>query len=425
MSNDNESGSRGRGLWGDSDFLKLWGGQTISLLGSQVTALAFPLTAVITFRASSMQLGALVACQYAPALLFGLFAGVWVDRMRRRPVLILTNVARGVLLGAVPAAALLGLLRIEHLYVLSLLTGALAIFFEVAYLSYLPTLIRHERLLEGNSKLQLSASASFVAGPGLAGLLVQWLTAPLALAVDAASFFISAAFFGAIRRPEPARPPGGEPKAVREEIAEGFRAVGADPVLRAIVSCTTTSNFFINMLVSIRLLYAARDLNLQPATIGFLFAAGSLGSLAAAACAGRISRSLGVGPTVIVMQLLVGVSALIIPLAGGGFPVMVATITGSLILWGFAMTTYDITQISYRQAVAPHRLLGRLNASIRFLAWGASVPGALLGGVMGEALGLRATLLVSAAGVLGASLWTLFSPARHLRQMPAGTTRAP
>lgn len=402
------------GLYRNSDFIKFWSGQSISLVGSQVTVLALPLTAAITLHATAMQMGVLSAIQYAPFLLFGLFVGVWVDRLRRRPILIAANLGRGLLLALIPVAALLGALNMGQLYVLGFLTGVLTVCFDVAYQSYLPGLVGRGQLVDGNSRLQISSSTAAFAGPSLGGVLVQWLTAPVAIAVDAASFFVSALFLCLIRRRETEPPPVAR-RGVWKEMGEGLRLVASNRVLLAIVAGTATSNFFINMQISVRLLYVTRDLHLQPATLGFMFATASLGGLVAAVFARRISRLAGVGPAIIGTQLLVGASALALPFAGGGYWTLISIIVASMILWGFAMMTYDINQLSFRQLVTPDALLGRVNASIRFVTWGAAPPGALLGGVLGEALGLRTTLFIGGGGVVCAALWTIFSPTRNLR----------
>lgn len=406
-------------VWRNSDFLKFWSGQSISLVGSQITTLALPLAAAITLRATPMQMGVLVATQYLPFLLFGLFVGVWVDRLRRRPILIFANLGRGLLLGIIPVAAWLKVLRIEHLYAVGFLAGLLTVCFDVAYQSYLPTLVGRERLVEGNSKLQISSSTAALAGPSLGGMLVQWLSAPFAIAADAASFFMSAIFLCLIRKQETGPLTGSHRQGIWKEMREGLRLVLSNPILRAIVGGTATSNFFINVQISVRILYVTRSLHLEPATLGFIFATGSVGGLIAAIFAKRISSFAGIGPTLIGMQFLVGISALVLPLASGSFWILVLTILPSMILWGFAMMTYDINQVSFRQAVTPDRLQGRMNASIRFVTWGAAPPGALLGGVLGGMIGLRMTLLLGGIGVLCATLWTLFSPTRDLRRMPA------
>jgi MFS family permease len=411
------------GLYRNSDFIKFWSGQSISLVGSQVTALALPLTAAITLQATAMQMGVLTAIQYAPFLLFGLFVGVWVDRLRRRPILIAANLGRGLLLGLIPVAALLGVLHIGQLYALGFLTGVLTVCFDTAYVSYLPGLVGREQLVDGNSKLQISFSTAAFVGPSLGGVLVQWLTAPVAIAVDAVSFFVSAVFLCLIRRHEPEPPPVSQ-RSVWGEMREGLRPLISDPITLAIMVGTATSNFFINLQISVRLLYITRDLRLSPAMLGFMFATASLGSLVAAVFARKISRLAGIGPTLICTQLLVGISALALPLAGGGYWAIIITIMASMVLWGFAMMTYDITEICFRQFITPDSLLGRVSASRRFVTWGVALPGALLGGVLGEALGLRTTLFIGGGGVVCAALWTIFSPTRNLHHTTAGMVAA-
>jgi len=319
----------------------------------------------------------------------------------------------------IPLAAWLKVLRIEHLYAVGFLAGLLTVCFDVAYQSYLPTLVGREHLVEGNSKLQISSSTAALAGPSLGGMLVQWLSAPFAIAVDAASFFISAIFLCLICKQETGPLTGSHRQGIWKEMREGLYLILRNPILRAIVGGTATSNFFINLQISVRLLYVTRNLHLEPATLGFLFATGSVGGLIAAIFAKRISSFAGIGPTLISMQFLVGISALVLPLASGSFWILVFTILPSMIVWGFGMMTYDINQVSFRQAVAPDRLQGRINASIRFVTWGAAPPGALLGGVLGGMIGLRMTLLLGGIGVVCATLWTLFSPTRELRRMPA------
>lgn len=411
------------GLYRNSDFIKFWSGQSISLVGSQVTALALPLTAAITLQATAMQMGVLTAIQYAPFLLIGLFVGVWVDRLRRRPILIAANLGRGLLLGLIPVAALLGVLNIGQLYALGFLTGVLTVFFDVAYVSYLPGLVGREQLVEGNSKLQISFSTAAFVGPGLAGVLVQWLTAPVAIAVDAVSFFVSAVFLCLIRRHEPEPPPVSQ-RGVWSEIREGLRPLISDPITLAIMVGTATSNFFINLQIAVRLLYITRDLRLGPAMLGFMFATASIGGLVAAVFARKISRFAGIGPTLICTQLLVGISALALPLAGGGYWTIIIIIMASMVLWGFAMMTYDITEISFRQFITPDTLLGRVSASRRLVTWGVALPGALLGGVLGETLGFRTTLFIGGGGVVCAALWTIFSPTRNLYHTTAGMAAA-
>src|SRR5437868_10909625 len=244
------------GLWRHSEFVKLWTGQTISLFGTEVSQLAIPLTAALVLNATPAQMGLLAALEYAPFLLLSLFAGVWVDRMYRRPVLIVADIGRALLLGSIPLSALLGLLRIEQLYVVGLMTGVLTVFFDVAYQSYLPVLVKREHLVEGNSKLEVSRSVAQIAGPGVAGALVQVITAPLAVLVDALSFVASviSLLLIRVREPAPVRHDGNA-GSIWSELREGLDVVLGNPLLRSIAGCTGTSNLFGNGVMAVYVLY--------------------------------------------------------------------------------------------------------------------------------------------------------------------------
>src|SRR5919199_2128290 len=271
------------GLWRHPDFVKLWSGQTISRFGSEISQLAIPLTAALVLGASPAQMGLLGAFEFAPFLLLSLFAGVWVDRVHRRPVLIVADVGRAILLGSIPAAALAGVLRIEQLYVVGLLTGVLTVFFDVAYQAYLAVLVKREHLVEGNSKLEVSRSVAQIAGPGVAGALVQLVTAPIAVVVDAISFVASVIFLLLIGAPEPAPVrQAGTDGSVWSELREGLAVVIGNPLLRSIAGCTATSNLFGNAMQAIYVLYVTRELGLQPAVIGLIYAIRGPGALGGA-----------------------------------------------------------------------------------------------------------------------------------------------
>src|SRR6266571_4222971 len=269
-----------RGLWRHPDFVRLWAGQTISQFGTQISQLAIPLTAALVLNASPFEMGLLGAFEFAPFLLLSLFAGVWVDRTARRPVLIVADVGRALLLGSIPAAAFLGILHIEQLYVVGLLTGVLTVFFDVAYQSYLPVLVSREHLVEGNSKLEVSNSVAQIAGPGVAGALVQLITAPLAVLVDALSFIASVISLLLIHAPEPApERHAGSSSSMWSELREGLGVVLDNPLLRSIAGCTGTSNLFGNALQALFVLYLTRDLGLPPAVIGLIYAVAGPGAL--------------------------------------------------------------------------------------------------------------------------------------------------
>jgi Major Facilitator Superfamily len=405
-------------LWRHGDFLKLWTGQTISLVGSQITLLALPLTAVLTLRASALQMGLLRAVQYAPAVLLGLFAGVWVDRVRRRPILMAADLGRTALLGSVPLAALLGMLSMGYLYGVAFAVGALTVVFEVAYFAYLPALVGREQLVAANGRLQASESVASIAGPGLGGLLVQVLTAPLAIAGDACSFLVSVLSLGLIRAREPAPAPARD-RNVRREIAEGLGTVLQHPLLRATLLSSGITNFFAAIFNSLTVLYATRQLGISPAGIGGIWVVGSVGGLAGAVVVGWVTARVGLGPTILLAELLIGAGSLAWPLVAGPVSLAIPVLTLGMLVISAGDSFYNINVVSLRQAVVPHGLMGRVNASLRFVIWGAQPLGALLGGVLGETIGLRGALGVAAGGFLFAFACLLFTPIRRLREAPA------
>lgn len=412
-------GVRFSGLWRHREFGKLWAGQTISLFGSQVTFLALPLTAVLTLKATAAQMGILGAVQFAPFLLVGLFAGVWVDRARRRPILMAADFGRALLLSSIPAAALLHRLGMPQLYVIGFLVGILTVFFDVAYQSFLPALVSREALVEGNSKLGASEALAQIGGPGIAGLLVQLITAPIAIFVDATSFLASVLFLGLIRTPEPAPLARSQGRNIWAEIGEGLRVVVGNPLLRSIAGCTATSNLFGTILQTVYLLYAVRALGISAGLLGLIFAVGSAGGLLGAVLAGRITLRVGLGPAIWGAILLGSVASLLVPLAVRPLVLAIPLLMAAQIGRGLGGTLYNINQVSLRQTITPDHLLGRMNASMRFIVWGTIPLGSLIGGFLGEAIGLRPTLVVGAIGGLLSVLWVLLSPVRTLRLRPA------
>ena len=407
------------GLWRHPDFLKLWAGQTISTFGSLVSRFALPVTAILILRATPLQITLLSVAELAPGLLVSFFAGAWVDRLRRRPILIAADLGRAVLLGTIPGAALLGILHIEQLYLVALAVSILTVFFDVAYRSYLPSLVRREEVLEGNSKLQASNSVAEVAGFGLAGVLVQALTAPVAILTDALSFLVSAFSVVIIRKPEPPSAPAGEQANAWREIGQGIRLLLGNPVLRAIAATTGTFNLFRSLFGVVIMLYFIRELHLEPVVMGPLFALGGVSAFFGAVLAGWFTRRWGVGRTLIGGLLLGGFLSLLIPLAGGPLLLVLVLLAIPQLFGDGADTIYEINQLSLTQTMIPDRLQGRMNASIRFIEWTAMLLGLLVGGLLGQTVGLRATLLVGAIGGLLSALWLVFSPVRKLCEYPA------
>jgi MFS family permease len=412
-------------LWRHREFRTFWAGSAISDVGSQVTALAVPLIAALTLDATPWQMGLLAAAGSAPILLVGLVAGVWVDRVRRRPVMIASDLGRAVLLLIVPAAALFGALRIEILYAVLLLAGALTVIFDVAHLSFVPSLVASDRLVEANSKLESTAAAAQVAGPSVAGVLVSVMSAPLALLVDALSFLASAWCVALTRVAEPAPAARGERAGVRAEIAEGVRTVFADRVLRALAGASATTILFGRMFLAVYVLYMTRVLGWSAMGVGLVFATGGLGSLAGSFVAEPLARRVGPGPTMIGAQLAFGLIGMMVPLAvlvpSVALPMIVVSEFGQ---W-MAILVYWVHAISVRQAMTPDRVLGRVNATMRFLAGGANPIGAVIGGALGGVIGVPLTLVVASFGMLLGFLWPLLSPVRGLVAMPPTDELAP
>jgi MFS family permease len=402
-------------LWRHPDFMRLWTAQTISQFGSQITFLALPLAAILILKASAFEVAVLGVLEWTPWLLFSLPVGAWVDRMPRRPVLIAADVGRAVALLSVPVAYAADGLTLWHLYAVGFLTGTLTVFFDVAYQSYLPSLVERRQLPEGNSKLEISRSGAQLAGPGFAGALVELVTAPIAILGDAISFLLSAAFLGTIRREESVERPV-ERTRLRVEIVEGLRYVFRDPYLRPSMAYVALFNFFGNVWFAIFLVYAVRRLHLSPAVIGVVFALGNVGFLLGAVLAPRISVRFGAGSTLILSALFGGASNLLIPAAPASEPVPFLVAAGAIA--GFSIVLYNVVAISLFQATTPDRLMGRMNASRRFVVWGVIPLGGLVGGALGSTIGLRETLWVGASGTAVAFVPLLFSPLRSLREIP-------
>jgi MFS family permease len=407
------------GLWRHSDFLKLWSAETVSQFGTQVSQLALPLVAILVLDASAFEVAALGTVEFLPFLLFTLPAGVWVDRLRRRPILIAGDFGRAALLATIPAAYLLDVLTLGQLYVVGFLVGTCTVFFDVSYQSYLPSLVEREQIIDGNSKLEISRSAAQLGGPGLGGLLVQALTAPYAVLADAISYLGSGIFILAIRKDETAperATKDGAGSSLWAELKEGLRFVLGNPNLRAQAGCTATSNFFFTFGFSIIVVYFVRTLGLSPGVIGLILSLSAVGSMVGALTARRISDRFGIGPTTIATTLLQGPAFLLIALApkSSPYPFLVS---GGLVL-GFVIVVYNIVQVSYRQAICPPRLQGRMNSVMRFMVWGTIPIGSLAGGAAAGIVGLQNTIVIGAVGGSLSFLWILLSPQRHLREMP-------
>ena len=400
-----------------ADFRRLWAADALSQAGTQVTVIALPLLLIKELDAGPFEVGLLTTCEFLAFLVVGLPAGVWVDRMRRRNVLMVADLVRGLLYGSLPLAWALDVLTLGQVYAVALVAGVCTVFFDVAYQSYLPHLVGRDNLVEGNAKLQGTQSVAQVAGPTVGGVLVQVLTAPYAVLIDAVSYLWSAIWVGSIRSREP-RPERTADRHLGREMKEGLAFVLGNRLLRAITACTATANLFTNvgMTVFVVLLASASGLNLSAGAIGLLFSATAAGGLLGAMVARRFAGWVGQGPALWI-SIAVGVPAILpMPFVQRGW--LLWLVAAGLVVWGATIVVYNITQVSFRQLLCPERLLGRMNATIRFAVWGTIPIGSLLGGILGATIGLRPTLWVAVLGSLLAVLPVFLSPLRTMRELP-------
>ncbi len=428
-----ESADPRRSLNRDPRFLRLWAAETISHFGSSITAIALPFVAITLLNAGPLEVAILNLADFLPFLLIGLLAGALVDRLPRRAVLIGGDLGRAALILTIPIAYLAGLLTLTQLIIVGFSVGVLTVFFDVAYQAYLPSLIGRKDLVEGNSKLELSRSAAGLLGPGLGGLLVEVLRAPVAMLVDAASFLVSALFLATIKdrataseltlretaqkgEGQPQRP---APGTMRREIAEGLRFVFGHPVLRTIGAATATSNLFSSIGGAAFMLFAINELKMSPALIGTAFSLGSVGGLVASLVAGPLSRRFGVGRVIVATVALGGPFEVAVGLGSAGADAINLLLIAAA---GFAMggsgTIYNINQVSLRQAITPEAMSGRMNATMRWFVWGTMPIGSIIGGIIGETLGVRAAILIGGAGASLAFVPLLFGPVWRIKEMP-------
>jgi MFS family permease len=410
------------GLWRHGDFVKLWTASTISLFGSQVSMIAIPAIAIITLNVSPFEAAMLGFFEMLPFILFTLPAGVWVDRLRRRPILIAGDVGRAIALATIPIAFAAGTLTIWQLYLVGFVTGIMTVFFDVADQSYLPSLLEADQLVEGNSKLQVSVSAAQIGGQGVGGAIIGLVTAPFAVLADAVSFLASAVLIFLIRKPENPPPErrdgaaGNRGPGMRTEIAEGLRYVLGNRYLRNIAASTGTLNLFNSLMFSIFFVYVFRTLELSPLTIGLVGGLGNTGFLLGAVIAGRLARRIGVGRSIVLASAFAG-AKLLIPLAPES-SAAIPFIFVSMFVVSSMVVIYNVNQVSLRQAITPERMQGRMNATMRFIVWGTMPIGIVVGGILGSTIGLHATLWVGAIGGCFAFVPVLLSPVRSLREIP-------
>jgi MFS family permease len=399
------------------EFRLFWSGQTISLVGDQITLLALPLTAVLLLDASAAQMGYLGAAALMPHLLFSLPAGVWLERVAvRRRIMIGADVARALLLGTVPFAYAFDSVTFAQLYGVAFATGSLAVLFDISYSTLFVSVVERDQYLEANSLLNGSRSLSYVAGPSLGGLLVQVLNAPLALLADAISFLGSALLLGLMRAPEP--PVERHETNVREQVAAGLRFIFGNSFFRPSLAATATLNFFNLAFGALFILYATRELGVRPGTLGLVLGAGAVGGVLGAVVAGRLGRRIGLGPAFIVGQILFPLPLLLVPLASGSKPVILAMLFAAEFFSGLGVMILDINAGAIITALTPHALRSRSTGAFRFVNYGIRPLGSLAGGGLGAALGLRPALWITTVGALAGVLWLIPSPVPKLRDLP-------
>ncbi len=410
-----------RSLLRHRDFLKLWSAETISQFGTQVTVLALPIIAATTLNVTPFEFGMLATIEFLPFILLSLPAGVWVDRLRRRPILIAGDLVRAAALISIPIAFALDALTIWQLYIVGFINGCATVFFDVAYQSYLPSLVDRDQIVDGNAKLQTSVSAAQITGPGAAGLLIGAFTAPFAILIDALSFVASALFMFAIRRHETGAGAGPQRTAASGRRCDR-RSSRASDTSGGNGSCAASprrpacSNFFSNVVYSILILYLVRELLFTPELLGLAFSVGAVGFLLGALIANRVASRFGVGPTIVASALAFGPSALLIAVAPPD--VAVPFVAASVFIGGLGGAIYNINQVSLRQAITPERMQGRMNATMRFIVWGTIPIGATVGGLLGGVIGLHETIWIGAIGGTFVFLPVLFSPVRSLERIP-------
>jgi MFS family permease len=401
-------------LWRHRNFLLLWSGQTVSEMGSAITQLALPLTAVVVLGASTLQVGLLTSAGTAAFALIALPAGAIVDRRAKRRLMIWCDAARMLIIGSVPLAAAFHVLTMGQLYAVAITAGVCTVFFDVSYQSYLPVLITKDDLVDGNGKLGATQSFAQVTGPALGGGLVGLVGAAGAMTADAISYAVSVASLLVIRsREEPPRLD--QRRTLRAEISEGLSFVLRHPILRKIVACTGTSNLFGGMAVAVEIIFLIRVVHVRPADTGLLIAVASLGGVVGGVLSGRLARIVGSARIIWFSMLVLGLPQLLVPLAEPGW--RVAAFPVGFAAFSFSAVVYNVAQVSYRQAICPPRLLGRMNAAVRWVVWGTLPIGGLLGGACGALLGVRTTLWIAFVGSWAAGWWVFFSPLRGMRDI--------
>lgn len=406
-------------LLANHDFVKVWTGETVSLIGSQITVLALPLVAVLSLHASVLQVGFLNAARYAPVVVFSLLAGVWLDRGRRRPILIGTDLACALMVGAIPLASAFHVLELWLLFTATLLLGVSQVFFDIGSLSFLPRLVERRHLAEANGKMQISYAVAGIAGPSLAGLLIGILTAPITLTIDACSYLVSLAMLLTLKVREPV-PEKKEHPPLRRSIAEGLRAVFSNRILSVLLYQSCMFNFAQTGVLTVFVVYAIRYLGMTPAELGIVIGTGSVASFLGATVAGRVRNRFHFGRVLLLASVGACVAPLLLIVPRTAAPADLVLLGAAQAVFGFSLVIYNINTVTLRQVVTPDGLLARMNGSYRMLLFGTGPVGAVAAGVISDAFGLRTAMLAAVLALLSPLIWLPISPVFRLRTMPDG-----
>jgi len=413
-------------LWRNHAFVRVWSAASISIFGSLITRIALPLVAILTLGAGPIEVAILRSIDLVAALIVGFVAGAWVDRLRRRPVLIWADLGRAVLLGSIPISFVLGTLALWQLIAVAGLAAVLTTFFDAADNAYLPTIVERERLLEANSALAASGSVAEFAGFGVAGALVQLLTGPITIVIDVVTYLISAVLLLTVRRPEPPPPPRADREPVLDEIRHGIRLVRKDPVLRAFVGSQMLMSTLWGIFGATWILFALEELDVTPTMVGVIAGVGGASSFIGAVVAARSTRRWGVGPVAIGAMLLAALGTLLVPLAPAGLPLIaIFFLLWQQLIADSAVTVYDVTETSVRQSRVSDRELGRVSSTFHVASAGAQLVATIGAGLLAEVIGLRLTSLLAPLGGLLAAAILYWSPVRTLRDLPVMDSRPP
>lgn len=409
------------GLWLHANFRKLWAGQSASLLGSQISGIAVPLAAILVLDATAVQMGILAAMGGVPALI-GIYLGVWVDRRRRAPIVVGADIGRAVLLGLVPVAYLFDFLTMNLLFAVAVGNGALSMLFQIAYRSFLPSVVVRSQLVDANSKLELATAGTASVGPGAGGLLTQVLAAPIAVAFGSLMYLFSAILFRSMRVAEVIasnrNDSSGKSISAFASIKEGFGFLRRNSVLIGIALSEATLVFFGAAWEAISLLFMVRELDFSPGMIGALASIGSVGLFAGSYLSPRLSKKIGVGPSIGIALIVMSLSGFVLPLAGGPTAAIYALVAMSEVAFLVGLVIYQVLQVSVRQSMTPDSLQGRITSIMVVSSRAAAPLGAIIGGLVGQHVGLRESLLISSAGMGAAVFWLLYYRTWSLREMP-------